>query len=176
MGIIRRYKSQMHGNYWRAVLRYGFYSGLILSFVVLVRYWLIYPLSQPLTYVENIALILLMFIFLWRYRLRLTDKLISFKEGYIVCFGLGVVASVIYGIFIYVYAWKIDSGMQQRCYDVQRVLENNVNLTDEQVRFMTTPSSIAFSAIILSVVVSIIMAMVVALLLRTEKSEVIKKK
>ncbi|MDR1848266.1 MAG: DUF4199 domain-containing protein [Bacteroidales bacterium] len=172
MKLIKRYRSVIHGNYRRASLLYGLYTGLALSALVIFRRLIIYPLSQPVTYVENVALLVLMFLFLWRYRKNLEEQKVSFREGYLVCFGLGIVSAVVYGIFIYVYAWKIDPNMQVRCYNMQRALENNVKLPDEAVRAMTTPSSIAMSAVLLTITVSIIFAMVAALMLRNEKSEI----
>jgi signal transduction histidine kinase len=166
----------MHGNYWRALLKYGLWTGLLLSFVVLFRYWLILPLSQPVSYAENIAMLAFMFLFVWLYRKGLEKQKISFKEGYIVAFGLGIVASIIYGMFLFVYSYRIDPAMQERCFEVQRNLPNNINLSDGQVRFMTKPSYIAFAGILLSSVLSIIWAMVVAIILRNEKAEVVQSK
>ncbi|MDR0790590.1 MAG: DUF4199 domain-containing protein [Bacteroidales bacterium] len=174
MALVKRYNSQMHGNYWRALLQYGFYGGLLLSFVVLLRYWLILPLSQPVTYVENIILLLLMIIFLWRYRSKLPQEKITFKEGYIVTVGLGVVASIVYGMFIYLYAWKIDPAISDRCFAIQRAIEANNMFSDDQVRVMTTKQSLALSAIMLSSILSVLWAMITALFLRTEKAEVMK--
>ena len=176
MRIIKRYKSEMHGNYWRASLRYGFSGGLLLSFVVMLRYWLILPLSQPVTYVENVSLLLIMFFFLWHYRRDLPDRRITFKEGYLLSFGLGVVASIIYGMFIYVYAWKIDPDIMERSFVLQREYEANRMLNDEQVRFMATKQSLALAAILLSIVLSLLWAMIAALVLRTEKAEIRMKK
>ncbi|MDR1726281.1 MAG: DUF4199 domain-containing protein [Bacteroidales bacterium] len=172
MKIIKRYKSELHGNCWRALLKYGFYSGLILSFVVIFRKWLVYPLSQPVTYVEEITLLILMFIFVWFYRRKLPEKKMAFKEGYIVAFGTGVVASIIYGIFIMLYAWKIDPEIVNRSFDLQRSLETNRTLTDEQIRYIVKPQYIAFSAIVFSTVLSILWALVVSIIMRTEKATV----
>jgi len=162
----------MHGNYGISLLRYGVIAGLILCFAVLIRKWLILPLNQPVSYVENFTLLLIMFICLWHYRSGLDKKQITFKEGYIVCLGLGVVASVIYGMFIYLYALRIDTEIITRSFEMQRNLEQNKILTDEQIRAMVKPQSLAMSAILLSAVLSLLWAMIVALILRTEKAEV----
>lgn len=165
----------MHGNYFKGLLLYGFFMGIALSLVVLFRSWLTMPLSQPVSYAENIALLVFMFIAVYLYKNNLEEKKITFKESYIVAFGSAVVASIIYGFFLYLYAKYIDLSFQERCFSLQRAIEANSQFTDSQIRQMSQPSYIAFSAIMLSSVMSILWAMVVGILLRNEKGTVVTK-
>ncbi|MFA5541924.1 MAG: DUF4199 domain-containing protein [Bacteroidales bacterium] len=172
MALIRRYESQIYGNYKSAILKYGLYSGIGLSFVVLFRYWIIMPLSQPVSYAENIALLVFMFASVFIYKKKLPQGKLMFKEGFVLGLGLGVVASIIYGIFLYVYSFGIDPEFQNRCFDIQRALPNNQHLADDAIRQMTRHSSIAFSGILLSSIMSILWAMIVSILLRNERAVV----
>jgi hypothetical protein len=79
-------------------------------------------------------------------------------------------------MFIYLYAWKIDPTITERSFALQREIEANSMLNDEQVRFMATKQSLALAAILLSSVLSVLWAMIAALCLRTEKAEVMMKK
>lgn len=175
MGVINRYKSTMHGNYWRGIFLYGFLMGIGLSFVVLVRYWLMYPISQPVSYTENIAMLIFMFLAVFFYKRGLEEKKITLKESYILGFGYGIVASIIYGMFLFVYAQYIDVDIQQRCFELQKAVKTNANLNDEQLMSMVSPSSIAFSGIMLSSMMSVLWALIVSIFLRNEQGVLVTK-
>lgn len=176
MGLLNRYDSKMHGNYWNAIFKYGFLVGLGLVLVVLFRHWLSMPLSQPVTYAENIALLVFMFIVVFLYRKSLQEKKITFKEAYIVGFGVGIVSSIMYGMFLYVFSLYIDTEFQQRCFEIQREIKSNAHLNDEQISAMSSSSAIAFSGILLSSIMSILWAMIVGILLRNEQAPLKIKK
>lgn len=175
MALFNRYKSTMHGNYWGAIFKFGLFMGFGLAIVVMLRSWLKIPLSEPVSYTENFALLIFMLIGVYLYKRGLEEKKITFKESYMVALGSGVVASIIYGIFLYVYAQYLDTELQQRCFDIQRSIKSNAHLSDEQIMYMAKPSSIALSAIMLSSVVSILWALFIAILLRNEKGELVTK-
>jgi hypothetical protein len=175
MGLLNRYKSTMHGNYWKGICKYGLLIGIGLSLVVLVRYWLMYPISQPVSYTENFAMLIFMFLAVFFYKRGLEERKITLKESYILGLGSGIVASIIYGMFLFVYAQYIDVDIQKRCFELQRAVKTNVNLNDEQLMSMVTPSSIAFSGIMLSSVISILWALVVSIFLRNEQGVLITK-
>ena len=159
MRLIRRYSSQMHGNYKKAILRYGVYVGLIFSFVLIFRLLLVLPVSQPMSYVENILQLVLLFVFVYLYKRQLPERRINFKEAYTVALGSAVVGSVIYGMVLYLY-----------------VLYINGEFSSEELQNMVKPSYIAGSAIILNSVMAIMWAMVVAIFLRNERAVVVPPK
>ena len=174
MGLIRRYESKMHGDYKRAILRYGFFGGLIFCVVLLLRWLLVLPPSQPMSYVENVLQLVLLFVFVYLYKRRLPDRRINFKESYVVALGTAVVSAVIYGMFMYVYASYIDTQMQERCFEFQRMM-NQGQYTEEQLKDLTKPSYIAFSAVLLNSVMAVLWAMIVAIFLRNERAIVVQK-
>lgn len=175
MRVLNRYKSTMHGNYWNAIFKYGLLMGIGLLLVVLCRYWFKIPLSEPVSYTENIAMLIFMFIAVFSYKRGLKDKRITFKESFILGLGSGIIASIIYGIFLFVYSQNIDIDIQQRCFEIQRAVKTNVNLSDEELMSMVKPSSIALYGIMLSSVLSILLALIVAILLRNEQGILIEK-
>lgn len=176
MRLIRRYSSQMHGNYKRAILRYGVYIGLIFSFVLIFRWLLVLPVSQPMSYVENVLQLVLLFVFVYLYKRQLPERRINFKEAYTVALGSAVVGSIIYGMVLYLYAQYIDPEMQARCLEIQRRANVNGEFAPEDLQNMVKPSYIAGSAIILNSVMAIMWAMIVAIFLRNERAVVVPPK
>ena len=175
MGVFNRYKSTMHGNYWVAIFKYGLLMGIGLLLVVMFRYWFKIPLSEPVSYAENFAMLIFMFIAVFVYKRGLEERKITFKESYIVGLGSGVIASIIYGMFLFVYSQYIDIDIQQRCFEIQRAVKTNVNLSDAQLMSMVKPSSIALSGIMLSSVLSILWSLIIAILLRNEQGVLVIK-
>lgn len=175
MGL-RKFESKIYGNYGRAAAKYGFFSGLIMMLVIMFRYWIIYPIKQPVSYTENIALFVLMIGSLVIYKRNLEEGRITFKEAFLLSFGVGVIASIMYGMFLYIYASFIDMEFCNRCFDFHRSLSSNANLSDEEIHFITKPSSIAFSGILLSTTVSILWAFIMSIMLRNEKAPIANKK
>jgi hypothetical protein len=175
MGLLNRYKSTMHGNYKIAVFKYGLLIGIGLSLVILFRYWFKMPISEPVSYYEDISMLVFLFIAVFLYKRGLKERKITLKESYILGLGSGIIASIIYGIFLFVYSQYIDIDIQQRCFEIQRAVKTNINLNDEELMLMVKPSSIAFSAILLSSVLTILWALIIAILLRNEQGILIGK-
>ena len=175
MALIKRYKSKIYGNYWLGILKFGLLIGFGLSFTLIFRHFIKEPISQPVGFVENFALLGLIFLAVYLYKIGLEERRITFKEAYIVGWGSGVIGSIIYGRSLYGYALYLGSGLQERCFDVQRAIESNQTLSDADIMFMTSPSSVAMSGILLSSIMAILWAMIVGILLRNEKGEIISK-
>ena len=134
MGLIKRYESEIYGDYKKGWLLYGLYTGLIMSFSVLFRYWLTYPMDTPSTWTDNIILFLCMFVFTYLYRKKLYCGNVFFKEIYILNLGVGVVAGAIYGLFIWYYGTCVDTDLVQRYIDAQEhVYINNWQGTTEDM-------------------------------------------
>ncbi len=72
-------------------------------------------------------------------------------------------------MFIFVYANYIDSEFQGRCYDVQRAVETNSNLTNQQIEAMVKPSSIAASSMLIVSLISLLSGLIIAFLLMNKK-------
>lgn len=165
----------MHGNYWRAMFRYGLVCGVVVSFVVLLRYWLILPLDKPTDYVQEAALLVCLFVAVWVYKKNLEDKKITLKEAYIVALGCGVVAAIVYGMFLLLYSRYIDSAMSERYYVIQRALAQNKNMADAYLREYTSPPYLAFVGLLFMSMVTVIEALVVSVIMRSERAIVYTK-
>lgn len=174
MRLTKIYQSKMYGNYWSGIVIFGLLIGFGLIIEVLLRSLFTTPISQPVSLIEIITQLVFMFIGVYVFKINLEEKKITFKKSYMLGLGSGIVGSIIYGMFLYVYALYLDKDFSQRCYEIQRNIESNSKLTDQQVMDMATPSLIAFSGILLSFVVSILLALIVAILLRNEKGQLIK--
>lgn len=184
MGLIKRYESEIYGNYKKGWLLYGLYTGLIMSFSVLLRYFLTYPMDTPSTWIDNIVLFLCMFIFTYLYRKKLYMGNIFFKEVYILNLGIGVVAGVIYGLFIWYYGTSVDTELVQRYVENQEYIYiNNWEGTDEdmkaridEIKSMASVQYLSIMGGILTMVTSLMIAFIVGLLLRTQKNVVRQKR
>lgn len=174
MRLTKIYQSKMYGNYWSGIVIFGLLIGFGLIIEVLLRSLFKTPISQPVSLIEIITQLVFMFIGVYVFKINLEEKKITFKKSYMLGLGSGIVGSIIYGMFLYVYALYLDKDFIQRCYEIQRNIKSNSTLTDQQVMDMATPSLIAFSGILLSSVVSILLALIVAILLRNEKGQLIK--
>ena len=62
MALIKRYKSKIYGNYWLGILKFGLLIGFGLSFTLIFRHFIKEPISQPVGFVENFALLGLIFL------------------------------------------------------------------------------------------------------------------
>lgn len=176
MGIIRQYHSTMHGNYWAAILKYGLVCGVVISFMVLFRKWIYFPLSTPNDYIQDFSLLVCLFVAVLVYKRSLPQKQITLKEAYIVAFGCGIVAAVVYGMFLLLYSKYIDADMPFRYFAIQRAVEQNKMQPDSVLREFTSSRYIALMGIIFMAILSVIEALVVSAILRNEKAPVLTKK
>ncbi|MBR6418335.1 MAG: DUF4199 domain-containing protein [Bacteroidales bacterium] len=181
MGFLRRYQSEIYGNYRVAYLRDGAITGLVIAAVVFFCKIIYYPIYAPENYVTDITLLVATLFFAYRYRRRLTDGKIFFKELMLYGLGLGIVAAAVYGLFLLFYGSVLDDGFCDRCLNHFINGEMNGSGTDEEkaatVEVMRTYKlrTWAFIGFFRTSVMSIMTAFVAALLFRTEKN-VVKKK
>lgn len=165
----------MHGNYRKESLRYGLFVGVMLIIVLLLRYLLGYKPSSPTTIADNITLLVMLVTSLLMYRNKLEDKKITFKEGFLLAFYSGIIGSILYGIFMYLYVNAIDTEMSLRCANTLRQIPDYADYSPQQFATMTKASTIALQSIIYNIVMSILWAFVAGLILRTEKSNIVSK-
>ena len=109
---------------------------------------------------------------------------IFFKEIYILNLGVGVVAAIIYALFVWYYGSCVDTEFLQRYIDAQEhIYLNNwngttedMNMMIENIKTLTTVQYLSIMAGILTVVTTFMVAFIVAILLRTQKNVVRQKK
>lgn len=178
MRLLRRYQSEIYGNYRVAYLRDGLYTGLFLAVVVLFCKLIYYPIYAPETYITDVALLAATLFFAYRYRASLPDKKVFFKELMLYGLGLGVLAAVLYGLFLLFYGGVVDKEFASRCLEHFIHGEQNGSATpDEQAATIAvmrtyTLRTWAFIGAFRTAVMSILTAFVAALLFRTEKNVV----
>lgn len=176
--IIRRYRSNIHGNYRWAALKYGIAMGVVLSVFLVFRYLLGHPSNAPISSDENwvvfVALLVMSLVFVFHYRRHLTEKKITFKEGFLVTFDSCVIACIVYAAFMYIYAMYIDNGMdsfQDRTLDVmKRALAEGENSNQVQLPDMVY---LIFWGMMVNIIIGILIAFITGIVCRNEKGEVI---
>ncbi len=168
--IIRKYSSQIHGPYLAQSLKYGLIMGALLCVGLLIRFMIVSPPSSPISLTDNIIMLVSMGVMVYWYRSCLPQKQITFKEAWLTGFFSGSVASIIFGIYLYVYVVWIDKDMPIRCIRVLKNVEQYKDYTYQQFQAMTTPSTIALQSIIYNIVMAIIWAFCVAIIFRNEKA------
>ena len=181
MRFIRRYQSEIYGSYRIAYLRDGALTGFVIAGVVLFCKLIYYPIYSPENYITDITLLVSTLFFAYRYRRRLPDGKVFFKELMLFGLGLGIVAAAVYGLFLLFYGSVIDHGFCDRCMAHFINGEMNGSGTEEEkvatVAVMRTYKlrTWAFIGFFRTSVMSIMTAFISALLFRTEKNIVRNK-
>lgn len=178
MRLLRRYKSEIYGKYRIAYLRDGAFTGLFIAGVVLFCKLIYYPIYAPETYITDIALLVATLFFTWRYRNGLPDKKVFFKELMLFGLGLGIVAALVYGLFLLFYGGVVDKEFAARCLEHFIHGEQQGAGTDEEkaatIEVMRSYHlyTWAFIGAFRTAVMSIMTAFLGALVFRTEKNVV----
>lgn len=181
MRFFRRYQSEIYGPYRNALLRDGFFTGLIMAGVVLFCKLIYYPINTPENWVTDITLLLSTLFFSYRYRSKLPEGKVFFKELMMYGLGLGIVAAIVYGLFLLFYGSVIDSEFSSRCLSHFVDGEMNGSASDEdkamtvQVMRSYKLRTWAFIGAFRTAVMSIMVAFVSSLIFRTEKDVVRSK-
>ena len=107
MNYFRRYDSTIHGNYRKAYLRCGLITGGLLTLYIMMRDLMGTPAESPEAYLSDGIMLVAVFLFTLLYRNSLADKKASLKE--LMLFGLGtaLVASVLYGICLWLFGYAV---------------------------------------------------------------------
>ena len=102
MRFFRRYNSTIHGNYRKAYLRCGLLTGLMLALFLLVRWLMRNPAESPESYLSDGILLVSVFLFTILYRNALPESKATLKELMLFGIGTAVIASLLYGVYIWV--------------------------------------------------------------------------
>lgn len=103
MKFFHRYESEIHGNYRKGYLRFGTITGVVLMLYIFVRYMMGVPAESPEAYITDGLLLVAVFLFTLLYRNVLPDRKATLKELMLLGLGIAVVASVLYGLFLWVF-------------------------------------------------------------------------
>lgn len=167
--IFRRYKSELHGNYRLAYLKYGLLTGGLLSLYLLVRHLISAPAALPFDYGNDVVLIVAILLSTYFYRKRLPDGKVTLKELLLLGIGMGIVAAVVYGLFVWFYSGVLYPDMPASYAEQFRTDETK----PEQYAAALNPVWWAFFyGFLKTAVTSIIVVFFASIIFRTEKGEV----
>lgn len=179
MGLIRRYKSEIHGNYKRAWLQYGIITSIAMVLSVLIRYALTYPIESSFSWTDDVIILICLVGFTITYRSTLPEKLITFKEIYVLNLGIGFISAIIFGFFIWYYASRVDISFPDRYYASMMAQSETSELSPDvyetQTKAMSTPGNLALQGGVLTFVNVLVLGFFVAIFLKTEKQNLYKK-
>lgn len=177
--IFRRYQSTIYGNYRKAYLIDGLLTGVAMSVIMAVRDWLSdVPVGTPDNFISEIVMLLGIAWASYQYRKQLPDQKITLKELMLLGLGIGVVSSIIYGLWTYVNCAVINTDLVA-FYQQQRITVMDPAETSAEAKIAIESvmkygaGDWGFIAGFRSAVMSILFAFLVSLALRTEKSPVI---
>lgn len=100
-------KSTSNGN---STLKYGLLLGVILSLVLFFRYLLNLAPNAPISRTETlVALFVILVLDIVYVCLNQKGRKVTFSKILLRCWWISTIASVLYGVFLYVYACYIDN-------------------------------------------------------------------
>ena len=162
----------------RKVLTYGFLGGSGLVMIVLLRFAMVFPIYIPVSVLDAIALLMLMFTFTYLYRKDSANRKLTFKDAYLLNMGLGLIAAVIYAVFMLFYASYIDTSFSSRFLDYQKFRIDTIELVREFNGFnsSSTPKMLAFVTFIEVSMLCLLFSFVVSIVMHTNKFSTEKEK
>jgi hypothetical protein len=167
MKFFHRYQSDIHGNYRKGYLRCGTLTGVMLSLYIAVRYLMGMPAESPEAYLSDAIMLLAVFLFTLLYRNALEEKKATLKELMLFGMGTAVLASVIYGLFL----WAFGSvATDQTVIFTLTLSGKEITATDPQINYWA-----ALWGIVAGVKLAVLGgfgAFVSAVILRNEKGKV----
>lgn len=174
--FFRRYKSTIYGNYRRAYLLYGVAIGVVMGLISLIyNVASTIPLGNPDNYVTNLVMAIGIFGFSYHYRQQLPEKKVTLKELMLLGLGMGVVSSLIFGLWE-LFDLKVLSPEMVDYYNSQRIATMPTETPEQMSQIAIvkgyTASDWAFISGFRSVVLSILIMFFSALVFRTEKAPV----
>ncbi|MCQ2326210.1 MAG: DUF4199 domain-containing protein [Bacteroidales bacterium] len=173
-----RNKSQKNKNYSKANLMFGLLLGVVLSLVLFFRYLLGFAPNAPISRTETIVALSVMFVLDICYVcLKQRETETNFSKTLLRCWWINIIASVLYGVFLYVYAYSIDIATPsyvERCTNtmLDSLAQNGQELSD--VKAMPISYLVMYSIlgnVIVGFVASLITCLVSKCLGFTRKSK-----
>ena len=179
--FFRRYKSTIYGNYRKAYVIDGLLVGGAMSLIAAVRDWLAaQPMATPENYITELVLLVGTLWASYHYRKQLPDGKVTLKELMLLGLGIGVVSAVVYGLWTWLHCGIINNCLVDY-YNQSRIGVMEPAETSEAAKVAIenvkkyTAGDWAFIAGFRSAVMSVIITFFTALVLRTEKGEVVTK-
>ncbi len=155
----------------------GIYTGAALIVFRLILFLLDVDRESMYNFTIYIVLVLGLYMGIVSYRDKYLSGVMSYGKVVGSGFAIGLIASVILGIFTYFYVMYIDTTMVA---DVllqaeENMLAQNPNMTDEQLEqglkmaaIFTTPTAMAIMGFIVNLIVSVILSLIIAIFAKRE--------
>lgn len=179
--VFRRYNSTIYGNYRKAYLIDGLLVGIAMSLIMFMRDFLAAtPMATPENYITELVLLVGIFWATYHYREQLDDRKVTLKELMLLGLGIGVVSSLVYGLWTWLNCGCINTNLVQY-YNQQRIAVMDAADTSAEAKIAIdqvsryTAGDWGFIGGFRSAVMSVIIAFFAALIFRTEKSPVVPK-
>lgn len=162
-------------NYSKTNLMFGLLLSVVLSLVLFFRYLLGFAPNAPISRTETIVALSVMFVL--DICLKQRESEINFSKTLLRCWWINIIASVLYGMFLYVYAYSIDIATPsyiERCTNtmLDSLAQNGQELSD--VKAMPISYLVMYSIIgnvIVGFVASLVTCLVTKCLGFTRKSK-----
>ena len=169
--FFKRYRSEIHGNYRKAYLRCGPIVGVLLMLYIVVRYLMGMPAESPEAYMSDGIMLVGVFLFTLLYRNALEEKKASLKELMLFGVGTAVVASVLYGLFVWAFCCAVP---EQTVIFTKTLSGKDIPPVDPEIPYWAGMWGIVTGVKI--GVLGAFGAFITAVILRNEKPEIKTKK
>jgi len=159
----------------------GLMPGILIGFALIVFQLIMYLLDVPSeSYINFLIYVVLAVGLFWsivQFRDTRLDGFISYGKAVGSGFAVGLIASVLTGIFMYFYLTYMNTGLVEQVLLTaeENMLEQNPNMTDEQieqalsvVEIFSTPTMMAVMGFVYNVVVSVIFSLIIAIFAKRE--------
>ena len=164
----------------------SFSPGVIIGAVLIVFSLLMYLLDvdreSPVNYISYLFLAIGLWWAIDAYRKKMEGGFITYGRAFSMGFYVGLVASVLVAVYLYIYVQFINPGMIEEILlkAEDDMLTQNPNMTDEQldqargwVEKFTSPTMITIMGFIMNVVASTILSLIIAIFAKREnKAEI----
>lgn len=176
--IIKRYQSTIYGPYRVAYVRCGAITAVVLAGYVAMCRLLGSPIQTPETYGTDAVLLIALILFMLRYRKSLPDEKVTFKELMLFGLGMTLVATFLYGLFMWLYCGVLDKGQTSLFAEARIAMMESpetggaeAQVAIDHVRHYSA-FDWAFIGFFRSAVMGGLIAFFAAILLRTERAPV----
>jgi len=163
----------------------SFTPGIIIAAVLIVFSLVMYLLDvdreSPVNYISYLFLAVGLWWAITTYRNNQEGGLISYGKAFSAGFYVGLVASVLVAIYLYIYVQYINPGLIEEILlnAEDEMLSNNPDMTDEQidqalgmVEKFTSPVMITIMGFIMNVIASTILSLIIAIFAKREDKSI----
>lgn len=159
----------------------GFMPGILIGFALIVFQLIMYLLDVSsesyLNFLNYVVLAVGLFWSIVQFRDTRLEGFITYGKAVGSGFAVGLIASILMGIFMYFYLTYMNTGLVEQVLLTaeESMLEQNPNMTDEQieqamsvVEIFSTPAMMAVMGFLYNVVVSLVFSLIIAIFAKRE--------